>query len=97
MLARSLRPRARPNDIDTALVQPATAVTRNATVEVTLDPNAPLLLGTFGPEGAQNALIRLPSGKVQSVTKGDRIQGQVIAAIGPDAVILGNSRRLQMP
>ena len=97
MIETSLRPRPRPAKLDTTVAVEQTPVTRNATTTAQFDPTQPMLLGIFGKEDNPHALIRLPSGQVRDVAKGDRIGAQRIAAIAPDAVILANAQRLRLP
>lgn len=100
----SLRPQARP----ASLVRQAAAipdgqpaiVRENATRSHRFDPTAPMLIGTFGRAEAPRALIRLPSGKIADVARGDRLGRDLVAAIEDGTVILargGRSTRLVLP
>lgn len=59
-----------------------------------------VLLGTFGSQDAPSALVRLPGGKVQTVTVGDTLNGGKVLAIATAELTLarnGTAQRLQMP
>ena len=51
------------------------------------------LIGVFGASGNRHALVQLPSGAVERVRPGDRVQGVQVAAVGTDSVrLLGGGR-----
>ena len=100
----SLRPQARPADLAAraaALPEGQPQVVRlEATRRVQYDPTRPRLIGIFGREDAPNALLRLPSGLMRRVARGDRIGAATVAAIDAEAVILvqgGRTERIAMP
>lgn len=104
MLTKSLRPKARPASLDTSAVTPANAspdnVAKIATTRADIPRSGPMLIGVFGKEDSPKALIRLPSGKVHEVTRGDRLGTDMVLAIAADEVILkGGSAttRLSLP
>ncbi|MFZ7089755.1 amidophosphoribosyltransferase [Primorskyibacter sp. 2E233] len=102
MLAKSLRPQARPKSLSIkASVASADDTPTNvqdiATTEVDLPANQPIVLGVFGKEDAPHALIRLPSGRIMNLTVGGSLGDQQVIAIAADAIVLSNSRRLHMP
>lgn len=58
------------------------------------------LIGVTGAEGARRALLRAPSGQIQTVQVGDTVRTQTIVAIDVDAVILSGrqgAQTLHMP
>ncbi|WP_245306272.1 pilus assembly protein PilP [Roseovarius aestuariivivens] len=58
------------------------------------------LLGTFLKTGGAEALVRTPSGNIESIMEGDRIDGARVMAIGEGEVVLargGSATRLRMP
>lgn len=59
-----------------------------------------VLLGTFVKTEGSQALVRLPSGKIQSIAEGDKVGGANVTAIKHGAIILarkGSASRLEMP
>ena len=73
----SLRPQARPASVTRAAAdipegQPA-IVREEATTRYKFDHAAPMLIGIFGKQDAPQALIRLPSGAIETVSRGDRL------------------------
>lgn len=69
-----------------------------ATQEARLDRIA--LIGVFGSVENLRALIRLPQGKTQTVTKGDTLNGGTVLAIGEDQLVLSRPnghKIMQMP
>lgn len=59
-----------------------------------------VLLGLFGTSTAPKALIRLTSGRTQTIVPGDRISGREVSAIDETSVILsrkGTTYRLTLP
>ena len=58
------------------------------------------LIEIFGEDKNRYAMVRLPNGRMQRVTAGDRIQGTQVAAIGNNSVQLsggGRTTTLTMP
>ena len=58
------------------------------------------LIGVFGSADGRHALVRLPSGSIEKVRAGDRIQGVQVAAVGADSVRLsgrGGDTLLRLP
>lgn len=81
---------------------PATSphVADTATQPHALQKNHLGLLGLFGPETDLRALIRLPNGRVKTVSKGSRIARSKVLGIDPKGVVLesgGKTRRIEMP
>lgn len=75
-------------------------VAAHATQTSTLPLNKPVLLGTFGSSEIPGALIRLPSGDVVKVSKGETTRIGVIVGISEGEVIVarhGRTTRLTMP
>lgn len=74
-------------------------VAQAATEEGMLPSRTLVLLGTMtGPD--PRALVRLPSGRIETVKPGARLQGYDVAGIQDGLVLLvrnGQSRRLSMP
>lgn len=69
-----------------------------ATTSIDL-PSGMFLLGIAGDDDARRALLRLPDGSTQLVTKGDAIAGSTVAAIDESSVILqrgGKAERLDL-
>ncbi|CUH76993.1 amidophosphoribosyltransferase [Tropicibacter naphthalenivorans] len=105
MLISSPRPSGRPqtvvNRVTLAKAEPQSKPEQLATEQVPLPPrNGLLLLGTFGTDSAPRALIRLPGGKIDEVSKGDKVGGHQVLAIEAAAVVLnvgGTATRLAMP
>ena len=59
-----------------------------------------ILLGTFGSEDDPSAMLRLPGGQVETVSRGDRVNGSAVKGIEPGVVLLsrgGTLRRLTLP
>ena len=59
-----------------------------------------VLLGTFGTQNAPSALVRLPGGKVKTVSVGDRLSGATVMAIDTAELTLarnGQAQKLRMP
>ncbi|WP_136441358.1 hypothetical protein [Pacificoceanicola onchidii] len=104
-LTRSLRPKPRPETpsfkAQRSRVVPSAPTPRSvrshATQETTLPRFEPVLLGVFGQENAQRALVRLPDGHVAELIVGSRLGAQQVIGVMPDALILSNSTRLHMP
>jgi hypothetical protein len=105
-LTKSLRPLARPEGFSDrpAHVIPAAAsnstVSKAATTSAPIPRAKPMLLGIFGSADDPSALIRLPSGKIAEVSRGDRLGPDTVLAVAEDSVILkrGNkAQRLTMP
>jgi hypothetical protein len=68
-------------------------VTDIATRRARLNLRETILLGTFGAEGELGALLRLPTGAVQKVHKGDAYGKGTIIAIGENHVIIEKTGR----
>ena len=69
------------------------ALPKPATERIGLSRGNVALLGVFGGADGRTALLRLPNGKVQKVSAGDRVQGMQVAAIGSDSVrVTGRGR-----
>ena len=71
-------------------------VAQEATEHTASNLNHIVLLGTFGPQKALQALVRLPNGRVAQVTKGDRIGRQTVYAIDDARIALGQNGRAQL-
>jgi type IV pilus biogenesis protein PilP len=77
-----------------------TVASAKATQRVGLSRRDVSLIGVFGGEGERRALLRLPNGKIQRVSAGDRVQGVQVAAVGADSVQLrgrGRDTVLRLP
>lgn len=77
-----------------------TEVTTHATEPSMLTLNKPVLLGTFGSPEKPGALIRMPSGDVMKVSKGENTRVGKILGISEGEVIVatfGRTTRLTMP
>lgn len=71
-----------------------------ATLPDTLPLHGLTLLGTFGKDGGEAALVRLPSGKIRRVAPGDTLRRHRVRAIEPQRVILesqGQAHALDWP
>ncbi|WP_141101966.1 hypothetical protein [Oceanicola sp. 22II-s10i] len=105
-LKSSLRPRARPDDLDTTPAPqahvstrggdapdlPVSAdVSREATQTVTYDPTEPLVLGVFGSDASRSALLRLPNGRTLTVHVGDKVTGAPVVAIADDSIVIASA------
>lgn len=106
ILTTSLRPHARPEGLENraARVIPAAAsndtVAHAATTSAPIPRAKPMLIGIFGSAEAPSALVRLPSGKITEVSRGDRLGPDTVMAVAEDSIILqrGNkAHRLTMP
>ncbi len=74
---------------------PAPAATRSATERVGLQSRKVSLVGLFGSSEHRRAIVRMPNGRMEKVSTGDRLDGQQVAAIGKDSLRLsGNGRDL---
>lgn len=98
----SLRPRLRPDNLDTSIrPDPATGdAAGTATITAEFDPRAPLLLGTFGTERSRGAILRLPNGRISKVGVGDEVAGDRVVAIGDGSVMLaqgGRTTKVEIP
>ena len=75
-------------------------VAQEANMRVDIPEQAPMLLGTFGTDSDKTALIRLPGGGVQTVTRGDHIGSRPVLAVEDGAILVamaGDAIRLTMP
>ena len=75
-------------------------VAKDATQSVDINLNDLTLLGVFGRDDAPEALLRLPNGQVEKVSRGSKIGGQTVIAIDETRVALsrgGRARWLEMP
>ncbi|MDU8911251.1 amidophosphoribosyltransferase [Aestuariicoccus sp. MJ-SS9] len=75
-------------------------VAATATVTADLPNRGPVLLGTFGTSDAPEALVRLPGGRISTVTTGDRIGGDRVIAIEDGRLAIddrGRARWLDVP
>ena len=74
------------------------SVAKHATENVRLPRLA--LLGVFGTSQEPGALVRTKSGRIARVTKGDKVAGGTVLAIGADQLVLerrGTTRVLALP
>jgi Tfp pilus assembly protein PilP len=58
-----------------------TSVAQQATQTGAINLSELTLVGLFGAAGARRALLRLPSGRFQTVEVGDRVDGGQVVAI----------------
>ncbi|MEM9551097.1 MAG: hypothetical protein AAGA05_07980 [Pseudomonadota bacterium] len=58
-----------------------------------LDLSTTTVIGVFGPENALQALVRLPSGRVQRVKRGGRLNAARVAGIDNSGVVLSRNGR----
>ena len=75
-------------------------VAAHATQPAAINRNALNLLGLFGPAQDMRALIRMPGGRIVQISPGERLSGEIVAAIDANGVILqkrGQTRRIAMP
>ncbi|MEL6533154.1 MAG: hypothetical protein AAFQ06_08950, partial [Pseudomonadota bacterium] len=61
-------------------------VSRTATIEGAINLREVNLIGITGTASERRALVRLPSGRFQTVSVGDRLDGGRIAAIGANSL-----------
>lgn len=83
-----------------AQAQTPQTVAQTATTSTRLPRSGPLLLGIFGSARAPEALIRLPGGRTETVSVGDRVAGRRVVAIDATRVALakGNTAAwLELP
>ncbi len=59
-----------------------------ATREGALDLGRLAVIGVAGAPGSRRALVRLPGGRVRSVTAGDRLRPGRILRIEPEGVVI---------
>ncbi|MCV6585862.1 MAG: hypothetical protein OIF47_10035 [Marinibacterium sp.] len=75
-------------------------VARKATKNGIANTNSTILLGVFGSDENLKAMIRLPSGRVKRIARGDRLRGgERVAGVDRDGVLLeknGSTRRLPL-
>lgn len=79
-----------PNPV-TRMVQRVTAPVRSAAASRQAASDL-ALIGIFGKSDARYALVRLPNAAIARVKRGDRIQGQQVAAVSSDGIVLSGSR-----
>ncbi|UTS80075.1 MULTISPECIES: hypothetical protein [Phaeobacter] len=75
-------------------------VAGHATQKDALRRNRLSLLGLFGASNNLSAMVRMPSGRTQVVTRGSRLSGGEVIAIDADGLILqknGKAARIEMP
>ena len=84
---------AQSNTNDTGATPEQLKAAEIATTQARLNLRKTILLGTFGSESAPGALLRLPSGDVIRVTRGDPVAGGEIAAIDADKVVIAHGGR----
>jgi type IV pilus biogenesis protein PilP len=73
----------------------AAATNRNA-----VDLSQTILVGVFGSPTSRRAILRLPSGDIRRVKKGESIEGWKVATIGQSSIKLtksGKSQTLNVP
>ena len=71
-----------------------------ATEKGVLDLHSVSLIGTTGAEDARRALVRMPSGRIETLTVGDMLRGRRIDAIEPARMLMnrnGDQSVLEMP
>lgn len=77
-----------------------TKVNAAATQKGELHRNSVSVLGIFGPQEKLRALVRLSSGRIKEVERGDRLASGEIVAIDKDGVLLrqsGRTKRIDIP
>ncbi len=75
-------------------------VAETATSSANLPISGPILLGVFGNEQAPEALVRLPGGRLDTVSLGDRVSGREVVAIDETRIALarnGKATWLELP
>lgn len=68
-----------------------------ATQAAKIRANTLTVLGVFGPSGDLRALVRLPGGKVEEVSAGDRTRAGEVLGIDAEGLMLrhgGRTRRI---
>ena len=71
-----------------------------ATEKGVLDLYSVSLIGTTGSEDERRALVRMPSGRIETLTVGDMLRGRRIDAIEPARLLMsrnGDQSVLEMP
>lgn len=63
-------------------------VADRATQSVEMPRSGPMLLGVFGDTRAPEALVRLRSGRLDTVALGDRVDGREVVAIDEGRIAL---------
>lgn len=72
-------------------------VAEHATETAKLPLNRPVLLGTFGSSEMPGALIRLTSGDVVKVAKGENTRiGEIVAIAEGEVIVAQNGRTTRM-
>ena len=84
------------------IIRPESATPQNVAKLATESARLPrrVLLGVFGPANAPAALVRTNRGDVETVGVGDKIDGDTVAAIGPDSIVIsrrGRNEVLRLP
>lgn len=75
-------------------------VAKAATSSRVLNSGGLSLLGVFGADGAMQALVRHPGGRVQKIKTGSRFGFGKVIAIDKDGLMVaqnGQARRIAMP
>lgn len=68
-----------------------------ATQAAKIRANGLTVLGVFGPKGDLRALVRLPGGKIEEVSPGDRTRAGEVMGIDAEGLMLrhgGQTRRI---
>ena len=76
------------------------SVAQAATVVNAINLSTINLIGVYGSQSDRRALVRLKSGRYVKVEVGDRLDGGLVAAIGPEALIYvrnGRTLTLELP
>ncbi len=77
----------------------------NKTIEGAATQNGALnkrdlaVLGIFGPESNLNALLRLPNGRIETVTRGERADRGTVVAIDSQGIVVqrnGRTHRIEI-
>lgn len=79
---------AAPAPSDTSNAPTPAHVAALATRDDALDLKRLTVLGVAGPPGAMRAIVREPSGKVRSVTAGDRLRPGTILSVAPRGLMI---------
>ncbi len=70
-------------------------VAAQATQKDVVRTDQTLVLGVFGHDSALTALVRMPSGRVQKITPGKRLNGRVVRAIDKNGIVVQKNGELQ--
>ncbi len=82
------------------VIPTSASVAQAATVVNAISLSAINLIGVYGSQSNRRALVRLKSGRYVKVEVGDRLDGGLVAAIGPDAlqyIKSGRTFTLELP